>query len=225
MQLVGATCFVVLICAVSPTAEGRSGNSGSTSKVGPILVARVQLTVTTSVPRRSVFWLSGHPVPPCFLVSCSTSSMNGWVNAAASCAGGTGKSVRFTKMAVGMECSDDEFRIWEDERCIDTSVFQNRYFWQEFVFACSHLPATAATYQLRNPDTNRLVRLENSRQVQSGSAACCRDSESGCARDLTEAFPGILSLTSSPLVPEKCKPFVSRQQVSLVITVARVVGI
>ena len=81
-----------------------------------------------------------------------------------------------------------------------------------------HPPATGATCQLRNPDTNRLVRLENSRQVQSGSAACCRDSESRCALDLTEAFPGILSLTSSPLVPEKCKPFVSRQHVSQVIT-------
>ena len=40
-------------------------------------------------------------------------------------------------------------------------------------------PAAAATYQRRNLHTNRQVRLENSRQVRSGSAACCQDYESG----------------------------------------------
>ena len=67
VQLVGSNrCFVVLTCGVNPTAEGWSGNSGSTSKVVPILCARVQLTMTICLPRRSFFWLSGHPVPACF---------------------------------------------------------------------------------------------------------------------------------------------------------------
>ena len=43
-------------------------------------------------------------------------------------------------MAVDMESSDDEFEILEDERCIDTSVFQNRYLLHELVLACSHPP-------------------------------------------------------------------------------------
>ena len=75
--------------------------------------------------------------------------------------------------------------------------------------------ATAVTYQLHCPDTNRLVLLENSyRHVRSGSVAGCRG-ESGCARDLTGALPAILALTSSPLVSKKLtdEQFVSRQQV------------
>ena len=74
-------------------------------------------------------------------LSCSTSSMKEWVNVAASCATGTGRrTVRFTKMAVVMEISDDEFGILEDERCIHTGIFQSRYLLHELVFGCSHPP-------------------------------------------------------------------------------------
>ena len=45
---------------------------------------------------------------------------------------------RFFKKAVGSERSDDEFGILEYERRIDTGVFQERYFLDELVFACSH---------------------------------------------------------------------------------------
>ena len=34
----------------------------------------------------------------------------------------------------------DEFGILEDDRCIDTGIFQRRYLVHEFVFACSPLP-------------------------------------------------------------------------------------
>ena len=47
---------------------------------------------------------------------------------------------RFTKVAVGLERSDDEFGILEEERCIDKGVFQNRYFLHELVVACSDIP-------------------------------------------------------------------------------------
>ena len=58
------------------------------------------------------------------------------------CATETGKrpAPRFIKVAVGMESSDDEFGILEDERCIDKGVFQNRYLLDELVFACSDVP-------------------------------------------------------------------------------------
>ena len=99
-----ATCgsnvyFVHSNCGASSTAEGRPENSGSTTKAGPTLAARVLLTVTTGLPRRSVFWLSGHLVPACFHLSCSTSSMREWGSAA----GTESRPARFTNMAVGME--------------------------------------------------------------------------------------------------------------------------
>ena len=69
--------------------------------------------------------------------SCSTWDMKEWVNMAVSCAAGAGERTdRFTKTTVGMESSDDEFGILEDERCIDTGAFKNRNFLHELVFAC-----------------------------------------------------------------------------------------
>ena len=49
------------------------------------------------------------------------------IKGATSCATETGKSpARFTKVAVCVESSDDEFGILEDERRIHNGVFQNR---------------------------------------------------------------------------------------------------
>ena len=42
-------------------------------------------------------------------------------------AGAGNRTVRFTRTVVGWRSSDDEFGILEDERCIDTGVFQERY--------------------------------------------------------------------------------------------------
>ena len=47
---------------------------------------------------------------------------------------------RFFKVATGRESSGDEFGTLEDDRCIDTGVFQHRYFLHELVFACSQPP-------------------------------------------------------------------------------------
>ena len=42
----------------------------------------------------------------------------------------------FNEVAVG-ESSDEEFGILQDDRCIDTGVFQERHLLHELVFACS----------------------------------------------------------------------------------------
>ena len=47
--------------------------------------------------------------------------------------------LRFFKGVTEGESSGDEFGILEDDRCIDTGVFQRRYLVHELVFACSHL--------------------------------------------------------------------------------------
>ena len=50
-------------------------------------------------------------------------------------------SLRFLK-AAGSESSGDEFGISEDDRCINTEVFQRRYLVHGLVFACSPHPPT-----------------------------------------------------------------------------------
>ena len=112
-------------------------------------------------------------------------------------------------MAAGMESSDDEFGILQDERCTDTGRFQERYLLHELVQQPS---AAAATRQPRHLASSRLERFEDRGPVRSGSLASCQDFESGCASDL-------MSLLLSQLLPGE--PFVSRQQVSQVITVTR----
>ena len=104
-------------------------------------------------------------------------------------------------MAVGTESSDDEFGILENERCVDKGVF--------------HLFSIL---------TDRLVCFENSRKVRSGFAACRRNTENGCARDLNVARSGTLALSSSPPGPEKLlgEPCVSRRQFSPAVEPARV---
>ena len=65
-----------------------NGNCGNVAKVGLILLL---LIVSTSSPRRSVWWLSGHLALGCLFLSCGTSGMEEWVNIAASCATGAGE--------------------------------------------------------------------------------------------------------------------------------------
>ena len=49
--------------------------------------------------------------------------------------------LRFLKVTTGSESSGDEFGVLEDDRCIDTRVFQQRQFVHELVFACSPPPS------------------------------------------------------------------------------------
>ena len=182
--------------------RGRVGKQWQCDK-GLIQAARVLLTVTTGLSRRSVIWLSGSMVAAFF----ATSSMKERVNVAASCAAGTEeRTVRFTKMAVGMESSDDEFGILEDERCIGT--------------ACCHPPPLRSHFSFTILTQTDWCALRTVCQMRSGSVAGCRGCESGCARDLTGALRGTLTLTSSPFVSEKLRgePFASRHQVSHVVT-------
>ena len=74
-----------------------------------------------------------------------------------------------------MESSDDELGLLEDDPCIDTGRFQERYLLHELVFACSNPPAAAATIPLRHPDSSRLVGLKNIGPERSGSPASCRE--------------------------------------------------
>ena len=48
--------------------------------------------------------------------------------------------LRFFKVATGSESSGDEFGVLEDDRCIDTGVFQQSYKAHELVLACSPPP-------------------------------------------------------------------------------------
>ena len=48
--------------------------------------------------------------------------------------------LRFVKVATGSESSGDEFGVLEDDRCVDTGVFQQRYLVHKLVFACSPPP-------------------------------------------------------------------------------------
>ena len=58
-------------------------------------------------------------------------------------------ATRFTKVAVGMESSDDEFGVLSDERCVDEGVFRSRYLLHELVFACSDiLPRPCVSFNL-----------------------------------------------------------------------------
>ena len=104
---------------------------------------------------------------------------------AASRAAGAGRrTVRLTKTAVGLESSDDEFGILQDERCIDTGVFPKRYLLHESVFACSDPPPLRPHISFTILTQTDRCACENSGSMRGGSAACCGDHESGCARDL-----------------------------------------
>ena len=48
------------------------------------------------------------------------------------------------------------FGIQEDDRCIDTGIFQERYLLQRVGVRLQPPPAAAATNQLYNPDSSRL---------------------------------------------------------------------
>ena len=64
---------------------------------------------------------------------------------------------QFFKVATGMESSGSEFGVLEDDRCIDTGVFQQRYLVHEFVSACSLPPGAAPPDQPYYPDSGRVV--------------------------------------------------------------------
>ena len=98
---------------------------------------------------------------------------------------------RFFKKAVGAESSDDEFGILEGHKCLSRTLPPAR------VGVCLQLPlAAAATNQLHYPNSSSPVR--------NGSPTGCRDSGSGCARDLVRS--GVARFGSG-------KPFMSRQQI------------
>ena len=150
-------------------------------------------------------------------------------------------------MAVGVESSDDEIEILQDETlhrqgCIPKSLHSVR------LCVCLQRHLAVATHQFHSPDTVRPVCLEDSRKVRSGFAACYRCYESGCACDLSVTRSGTLVQTSSTPVPvlvargqEGClivritaslvltvellvEPFVSRQRIPLTAAAARAVG-
>ena len=141
--------------------RGLAGNGGSATQVArfpPTVSSR--LTVTTSPPRSSVLWVSGHPFPVCFHLSCGASNMQEWVNVAASCAPGTGmRPARFTPNGRWHGMLRRRVRNF-DERCIDTGVFQNRCLLHKLVFACSTSPPLRPHISIAILTQNRLVRLE-----------------------------------------------------------------
>ena len=79
------------------------------------------------------------------------------------------KPARFIKLAVGMEESVDEFRILEDERCIDKGVPKSLSAAR--VGVCLRRYPAPATYQLHPPDTVRLVLPRG--QLQGARWPCC----------------------------------------------------
>ena len=76
---------------------------------------------------------------------------------------------RFLKVATGPESSGDEFGILEDDRCIDTGVYQQRYLSHELVY---------------HPDSSRLVRRPDSSSVRAGSPLGRQHHGNGDTRDL-----------------------------------------
>ena len=67
------------------------------------------------------------------------------------------RQARFLKEAAGPESSGDESGILEDDRCIDTGVFQKGCLLHELSIRLQPTPAAAATNQLHYPDSSRLV--------------------------------------------------------------------
>ena len=76
---------------------------------------------------------------------------------------------QFFKEATEGESSGDEFGILEDDRCIDTGVFQRRHLVHELVFACSPPPAAAPLDQPYHPDSFRLVCRSHSGPLRVGT--------------------------------------------------------
>ena len=105
-----------------PRARGRSLFTNSPSPIDcyswfPSQVRLLALKVSVACLPSSVPW--GMKMPE-------------YINDAASCATTTEKKpARLTKVPVATESSGDEFGILEEERCIDTGVFQNCHLLHE----------------------------------------------------------------------------------------------
>ena len=71
----------------------------------------------------------------CLSLSRNTSNMAEWADSTSRSMTGTERRpARFFKEAAAAESSGNEFGILEDDRCIDTGVFQERYFLHELGF-------------------------------------------------------------------------------------------
>ena len=94
---------------------------------------------TDSSACKSFLWLSVLQVPHC--LSFRRGSMTKWADSTSRSMTWTERRpAPFFKEAACPEISGDEFWILEDDRCIDTGVFQRRYLLHEMVFACSQPP-------------------------------------------------------------------------------------
>ena len=76
---------------------------------------------------------------------------------------------RFFKVATGLESSGDEVGILEDDRCIDTGVFQQSHFLHKLGIACSPHPVASPTDQQHRCVPSRLVCRLVSGSVRAGS--------------------------------------------------------
>ena len=89
---------------------------------------------TDSLGCNSFLWLSVLQVPNCVSFRRGILGMAEWADSTSrSMAWTERRPARFFKEAAGPESSGDEFRILEDDRCIDTGVFQQHYLLHELV--------------------------------------------------------------------------------------------
>ena len=90
-------------------------------------------------------------------------------------------TARFFKVVTGPESSRDEFGSSDDDRCVDTGVFQQRYLPARIGVCLQSTPPAAATDQLHHPDSSRLVRRPGSSSMRAGSPSGSPHSGSGSA--------------------------------------------
>ena len=77
-------------------------------------------------------------------------------------------ALRFFKAATEAESSGDEFGILEDDRCIDTGIFQRRY--RARIGVCLWpAPTAAIPDQLHHPDSSRLACRSRSGPLRAGT--------------------------------------------------------
>ena len=105
-----------------------------------IVCAHSCLITTDSSASNSFLWLSVLRGLHCLSCRRSSPRTAAWADSPSSSARRAGAGPNSSTQATGLESSDDEYGILEDERCIDTGVFQQRCFLHELVFACSQLP-------------------------------------------------------------------------------------
>ena len=74
-----------------------------------------------------------------------------------------------TPLRFFMAATEGESSILEDDRCIDTGIFQCRYLVHELVFACSPPPPLRPPDQPHHPDSGRLVCRSRSGSLRAGT--------------------------------------------------------